>query len=96
MPTTRRNTGAAGRRRSAAGTGARRKARGAELRLTSVDFELAGQIVTAAEKQWMRLGESGKPMPLALVLKTYDQVLRDRGNDPVRDDHTLYQVRAQN
>ena len=60
----------------------------------AVDFELAEQILTAAETQWARRSERDKPMPLTLVLQTYNQVFRARGDDPARADQTLYKVRA--
>ena len=59
----------------------------------SVDYALAEQIVTSAEAQWERATGGGKPMPLTLVLQTHKEVLRSRGNDPVRDDHSVYKVR---
>ena len=48
----------------------------------SVDYELAEQIVTAAEAQWERATGGGKRMPLTLVLQTHKEVLRSRGDDP--------------
>ncbi len=58
-----------------------------------VDYKLAEQIVTAAEAQWERATGGGKPMPLTLVLQTHKEVLRSRGADPIRDDHSVYKVR---
>lgn len=79
-------------RRSA--TSGRRSGVGRRGRAAAVDFELAEQIVTAAETQWARRRERGTPMPLTLVLQTYNQVFRARGDDPVRADQTLYKVRT--
>lgn len=74
------------------GAASRHRSGPAGSRATSLDFELAQQIVAAAENQWARSKQANKPMPLKLVLQTYEAVLRRRGDDPIRDDHTLYKV----
>ena len=80
---------------SSARTGASSARTGAssvDRRAQSVDYELAKLIVTEAEAQWERARNGGKPMPLTLVLQTHKEVLRSRGDYPVRDDHSVHQV----
>lgn len=78
-------------RRRATGSGGRGRAPTGGRAKTSLDYELAAQIVAAAEKQWARSVNGHNPIPLRVVLETHKAVLGARGEDPVRDDNMLYQ-----